>query len=154
MQGKGTLRSRVLPCLTIALLTAATPGTGVAMESQRSLSVIALQCPQDVKQPDALCQSMLDTLARRSPASVVRTVQDGEELELRPGDLRVALHVDDMTDTTMTAHLEWQVGETDAVRTGPQIEFTVMDTTLRPALFDQFADGLVTANPDFLETLP
>ena len=141
-----------LPCFALALLTAATPGGGMA--TQGSHSVIALQCPQHVQQSDALCRSMAVALARRSPTSAVQTLKTGEELELRADDLLVALHVDDMTAFNITAHLEWQRGEIGELSAGPQIEFRVMDTELRPALFDKFADGLLSASPAFLETLP
>ena len=124
------------------------------MEIQQSPSVIALQCPKDVKQHEELCQSVAGMLKGRSPTSVVRTVQDDEELALQAGDMHVVLRVDEMTESSISAHLEWQVGDSDIVQIGPQIEFTVIDTTLRPALFDQFAKGLAAATPELLETLP
>ena len=78
-------RSRVglaLPCFALALLTVATPGVGMA--TQGSHSVIALQCPQYVQQPEALCRSMAAALVRRSPSSAVQTLEKGEERDLRP----------------------------------------------------------------------
>lgn len=152
MQEKRSLVGLAHACAAVALLTGATPGVG--MTTERSHSVIALHCPQDVTQPDALCQSMVKALTRRSPTSDVQRLTGDEELQLGAGDLRVAVHVDGMTETTLSAHLEWRVGDNDRVTTGPQIEFTVMDTTLRPALFDQFADGLLAASPALLERLP
>ena len=152
MQEMGSRVGLFFSCVAVALLTGAVPGVG--MEAQQSPSVIELRCPQDVTRPEALCQSLAGTLKRWSPSSVVRTVQEGQGLRLRAGDLRVFLHVDAMTDDSLTAHLEWQVGEFGKVHKGPKVEFSVMDIELRPALFDQFADGLVKANPAFVETLP
>ena len=152
MQEKGSRVGLVPVCVAVALLAGAAPGVG--MTKERSRNVIALHCPKDVKQPDAICQSMTDALLRRVPTSDVQHLTDGEELELRAGDLWVAMHVDGMTERTLTAHLEWQVGDSGEVTVGPQIEFAVMDTTLRPALLDQFADGLLAANPGLLERLP
>ncbi len=124
------------------------------MAKQGSPNLIALQCPEDAAQHDALCRSMAEALTRRSPSSHIQTLQAGETLELRADDLLVALRVDDFTDSMITAHLEWQLGQTGELSAGPQIEFRVMDVELRPTLLNSFADGLLSANPELLETLP
>ena len=152
MQEKGSRVGLSLACVAGALLTVVAPG--VAMGTDGSARVITLQCPQDVKQADAMCQSVADALARRSAASVVRAMQNGDGFEPRAGDLRVALRVHDASETTISAHLEWRQGDASAMVTGPVVDFAVMDTTLRPAVLQNFADGLVSASPALLEILP
>ena len=124
------------------------------MDRDQPSNVIALYCPRDLAQHEELCQSMAAMLKRRSPTSVIRTAHDDVDLAVHAGEMRVELMVDAITESSISAHLEWQVSDKEAVQIGPQIEFTVMDTTIRPALFDQFAEGLAVGTPEFLEILP
>lgn len=128
----------------VMLMTGMSQGAS-AMSGQQSRPVVTVFCPADMPDADALCQAMIRSLGQVVPERVVRR---GDVPKLQSDDLAVVLHVDDRRDAHLSGYLEWQDGS-GARGTGPVVQLDVMDSGLRPAMFNQFTDGLLKAGPTF-----
>ena len=114
--------------------------------------VILLSCPPGMP---GLCQAMEQSLVRASPAPViVRIVPRGGEAPTRPGDLGIALHLDDLRPDSMQGHLEWRRGPGGTPRTGPALRIDAMDATLSPGSYAQFTTDLIRVDAAMRQALP
>lgn len=125
----------------------ANPMEGAAMGDQKARPVIVLACPQEVPEPQVLCQQMVQALSQAIPGVLVRRLQPEEEFQPRPEDLAVVLRLDALSEDHMGGHLEWRRGETAAPQHGPRVDIDVMDSTLSASFYARFVDGLVRVTP-------
>lgn len=119
---------------------------------QLDRKIILLSCPTDIPEPRKFCQAMAGALAEAVPSTVIRNVPRGEETPTRAGDAGVALVVVDQSSSGMTGRLDWQVGR-EPPRSGPEMQLSVMDTTLSSNMYDRFARSLVKATEEMLSAL-
>lgn len=121
-----------------------------AMSAQKERPVIALRCPPEAPEPQALCRAMFQALAQAAPGAAIRTLAPSESFSPRAGDLDVSLRLDDVLPNRVTGHLEWRRGQDGDLQRGPDVNLEVMDTTVSPQFYAQFADGMVRATPTLL----
>lgn len=116
--------------------------------------VVTITCPADTAQDDALCAAIAQALGDMAASGAVIVRHKGDmDPTLRPGDLGIVFVLDARDDTGLAGHLEWQTGPDAPLRTGPQVRLDVMDSTLSPAMYQNFARGLVQIDPDLQDQL-
>lgn len=123
---------------------------GMAMGSQDTRQVIALHCPQEVPNPEALCQAMIASLSEASPASDIRALEKTGTFQAKSGDIEVTLHLESVSEINIGGYLEWRAGTSGDIQRGPRVDLDVMDAEIKPASYAQFTNGLIRATPKLL----
>ncbi|PIE15435.1 MAG: hypothetical protein CSA68_07170 [Rhodobacterales bacterium] len=103
---------------------------------------ILLSCTEALDNADALCESLKKALEHHAPG---RSILISNRNPTGP-QLAIRLHVSKASPHAVTGRLQWHT-ETSAVQQGPDATLNVMDSTLKPRMFDQLTRALVTTSP-------
>ncbi|CUH51533.1 hypothetical protein [Shimia marina] len=109
--------------------------------------VIVVSCPDVPGHGDHLCPALIASLTQAAPEHVVQETANDDTT--RPEDLHVTLVMRDATDYRLIGTLEWRTQQ-QPPSSGPEVELTVMDSTIRPGMYRQFTDELIKANAKFV----
>ncbi len=126
------------------------PQKSGAMAEQQVRNVVVLTCPQDIDTPQVLCRELIQALARSKTRLDVRLQEVGETFVPGPGQVGATVLIDDVADTHVRGHFEWQSGDKPGVNRGPSVELSVMDVRMTPVFYAQFAEALVSGTPELL----
>lgn len=140
--------------VVVFFLMCVTPVKVMSMGSQNTKNpAIALHCPQDVPQSEALCEALTKALVEALPTRRITAPDPSAMSGTSPDNLEVTLRLDDVSSTRISGHLEWRNGVSDDLLSGPRVNLDVMDATLSPAFYAQFSAGLIGATPQLLADL-
>ena len=103
-------------------------------QSQRPRAVVALECRAAETALPGACRALKDALRRIAPGAVQRVMDDVARAPARPGDLALALRVEDGR-----ARLDWRRGAAPLAR-GPSVALT--DAAATGALVHRLLDAL------------
>lgn len=158
MQGNPSLgcalRYLVLALGGLVIMAAGLPTSAEARSPARP--VILLSCPAaDARDP--LCQAMIQALAEATGGrgAVIRPVPRGQEAPRRPGDIGVALYLDDSAPAP-GGHLEWQAADQSGAgprQRGPDTRLDASGAALTPQSYASFTRELITATPGMAAAL-
>jgi len=119
---------------------------GPNMTNARSESAAILHLACDGAPAD-LCGSVAQVIAERSHGRYeIRHVAAPKASPERASDLSLTVVLDGRGENWIAAHLDWQHGPDGARHSGPSMEMSVMDTTLKPRMYDRFAENLIRAD--------
>lgn len=118
------------------------------MAEQQAPDVVVLTCPQDVDAPQILCRELIQALARSRSRLDVRLQEIGETFVPGSGQVGATVVIDDVADTHLRGHFEWQSGGKPAVKRGGSVELSAMDVRKTPVFYAQFAEALVAGTPE------
>ena len=116
---------------------------GLAMShDQVTTDTIVIACPDVVRFQAELCESLETVIRSVAPEKLIRLGTDANGTN----ELAVSLRVPRMSENQLQAYLEWSL-QGGMVEQGPKGELSVMDATLKPAMFDRFLKDLLDASP-------
>lgn len=124
------------------------PGGGYAIGDSSSQNVIMVSCPQDVPDPAALCDALIDAITETTPNTDIRQSDAASDAALKNGDIALTLRLSHISETGIGGHLEWRTAKNSELNVGPTVDFNVMDKTMSAIFYPKFAQGLLKSSPD------
>lgn len=126
--------------------------SGITEAHQFNRSVIKLSCPLEVPEPERLCRAMIQALSEIVPSSIIQHMPHGKQAPDHPEYTEISLLVTEVTTSHIRGYLDWQIGQGER-HSGPVMQLDIMDTELSPAIYDEFARGLVNSSSRMLNAL-